>query len=955
MANIVSRTEPIWLFGKLENFPIYSCGVALAAGQYAHKAGVAVTHGKYQIVTHSTDGNNTGLATVTDWNRKAAANEAGGAHYVVERAQDRSSAAQAYSDVVEVVPSDTVVWQAEILNTGSIGIEVANVCTEFTHLKPGDGQATPDGIRPKDKNGWLHFKTKPKYPNSNIQSLDFQAYQNEQTLALILLLRSLCMKHRIPRRFLGDTIAQKMQVYWPSGTKSSLSQLMRFRGLLSHMNCSDRECSSPALHRNRLFRGIIDEWWLPVELDGTERPYYMGPFDPQPNMPSFFRWNRAHVLQKELFHDADPDALQDTHSYYDLDKTQMYYATTEDPALGGTFPIGANKLWHGGVHFAAPNGNPKVYAAASGTIVAARLGSNEEVENDASLGSQRFVLIRHTLHWKQEASGSGRIDYQQTPTFFFTLYMHLAKFKGDLANEDTYNPPWFNYWLRHRAAAADPNAVFCPDAPVSVGDWLGECGLFRGKQMLHFEVMSQFEMTEAPWDDPKNKIVDNDSNVICDSSALNNFVAGANVSLVDILQASRKLRAVKSFHKSEWALTDESGLIPYLPQRSAATFWKRLKFLMWVQDALKVCPDLSTQLCDATGMMWQYHPITFMEYANQLVVRENGAEPDDSAINVKVEDAFITEYVSFSSGAAAPEAADAARVEPFPIPPSLPAMTTKYPVPLTDPEYLFTRLELACRFPAPHDPAEDPPKRTKFHISLLNALQTTRISYDSSITVRLSYVCPAHNKPENRPSCVQGTNQSLASHGAGLAVDIRPGTVSQDTCKKLWTAATQAAAALSASCSDSGGMPSHADLKGHVRNLLVSTLPGVAEKLKASKPLTRDEINGFAIHMELAESTPKVLWFSKLLFGSKALDVRMEASDVVGTFTDGDDAKAANVALTAPVSKVEGYWDSIIKRGSRAKWVEIRSSDVVGVFDSVGDAQAEAARATDAWSEVSAN
>ncbi len=267
------------------------------------------------------------------------------------------------------------------------------------------------------------------------------------------------------------------------------------------MNChKDKECGGPAMHRNRLFRGIIDEWWLPVDVDGNERPYHMGPFDPQTNVASYFRWQNG-TLTAELFHDANPDALQETRSYYDLDRTQFYYAKTEDPALGGTFPIGTNKVWHGGVHFASPLGNPKVYAAASGTIVAARLGSNDAIEKDPDLGSQRFALIRHCVYWQQEADPGGgqRIAYGTDPTYFFTLYMHLAPF-ANLTAADNNNPPWFNYWLRNRAAAADANAVFCPNVPVSVGDWIGQCGTYRTKQMLHFEVMAHDELTMAPFE-----------------------------------------------------------------------------------------------------------------------------------------------------------------------------------------------------------------------------------------------------------------------------------------------------------------------------------------------------------------------------------------------------------------------------------------------------------------------
>ena len=111
------------------------------------------------------------------------------------------------------------------------------------------------------------------------------------------------------------------------------------------------------------------------------------------------------------------DALQETKSYFDLNQTQWYFTQTENAQLGGLFPIGTNRIWHAGVHFKPPDSNPKVYAAASGTIVAARLGSEASIENDPEYGSQRFVLIRHCVYWQQEASPSGdqQINYDVRP------------------------------------------------------------------------------------------------------------------------------------------------------------------------------------------------------------------------------------------------------------------------------------------------------------------------------------------------------------------------------------------------------------------------------------------------------------------------------------------------------------------------------------------------------------
>lgn len=973
MPDTLNRNETLWLYGKREEFAIYNCDVVLDSRQYLSSGGTPVRHQKNQIVLHFTAGNGPGRGSVEWWNMIAPLdaslfyckkfleghaysspvpgvcpnghgplvhmNNRAGAHYVVERAFDRLHADQPYTDVIEVLPSDYITWHGQITNSCSIGIEHANIGTTWAAARHDTFTGEGSNKRPTDRNHWLHL-ARPAHPNSNLSSHDFQAYEEEQYHAMIRLLRYLCIKHRIPRRFLGDTTDKKMERYWPNRNPSALSELMRFRGILSHMNChQDKECGGPAMHRNRLFRGIIDEWWMPVEVDGRERPYHMGPIDPQPDTPSFFRWNNNRLVP-ELFHDADLDALQETRSYYDFDRTAFYYTKGEEPALGGTYPIGTNKVWHGGVHFAGQEANPKVYAAASGTIVAARLGSDATIEADPELGSQRFVLIRHCVYWRQTADGSGgqRLDYSVDPTYFFTLYMHLAPF-ADLTQAADNNPPWFNYWLRHRAAAADPNAVFCPDTPVSVGDWIGHCGTYRNQRMIHFEVMSHEELTVAPWNNAEHRIFDTDSNVICNSAALDAFVAGAAVNTLDILRAASDLRMVKSFHKSEWALTGPDALTPVLPDAAARnSVWNRIKHFMWVADAVAACPDLSTQLCDSAGMMWNYHPVTFMEFVNNLVAQENGhvAQSEYHDTNVTMAGEFLTRYVNFTTGAPLPVAADNKAVRPF-------------SVSSAEAEYHFTRLDLACRLAGTHNPDESPPKGTRFHLGLLDVVETIRVAFGASVTVDLSFVCPAHNVAAHQGDCVLSTEHSLNAHAAGLAIDIHPARRSADSCRLLWTTARDVAGTFHATCGEHGGEPSHPESQGHVQSVDVSTSPAVESKLSANTPLTAAEIAAFVIHLELRESIPVVNWLSTLKTVTKADAVRIVLFHLIGTFRTQSDA-AAECVPGEHVSATGSMWDAVIKKGTRAKTAYVRGQAVIGVFDSVIDAQGEAAIGN-AWSQ----
>ncbi len=162
MPKTVKRTEHIWVFGKREDFAIYDCGVPLDARQYMP----GVHRQKNQIVLHFTAGNGPASGSVGWWNTIAPIDSAlfycpkyfdaphvfssptagvcplghgalkhlnnrASAHYIVEKAWTRLSAAQPYVDIAEVVDSDTVTWHGEVVNTNSIGIEHANAGEAF--------------------------------------------------------------------------------------------------------------------------------------------------------------------------------------------------------------------------------------------------------------------------------------------------------------------------------------------------------------------------------------------------------------------------------------------------------------------------------------------------------------------------------------------------------------------------------------------------------------------------------------------------------------------------------------------------------------------------------------------------------------------------------------------------------------------------------------------------------
>ncbi|HHW4403910.1 TPA: hypothetical protein ACUNCG_004581, partial [Aeromonas hydrophila] len=105
----------------------------------------------------------------------------------------------------------------------------------------------------------------------------------------------------------------------------------------------------------------------------------------------------------------------------------------------GTFPIGRNRIWHGGIHFSQSGGwhpSGAVRAIADGEIVAYRLAtkpakatrSTEEGKPEGKIDlytSPSFCLVRHCY----EAG-----EQNKNRLTFYSLYMHIAC-------ENSYNSP----------------------------------------------------------------------------------------------------------------------------------------------------------------------------------------------------------------------------------------------------------------------------------------------------------------------------------------------------------------------------------------------------------------------------------------------------------------------------------------------------------------------------------
>ncbi|TWI04673.1 putative chitinase [Luteimonas cucumeris] len=142
-------------------------------------------------------------------------------------------------------------------------------------------------------------------------------------------------------------------------------------------------------------------------------------------------------------------------------------ATAED----GFYPIGANGLWHGGIHFGSQTGNvlaqdEGVRCIADGEVIAYRIDSaypQVEYECGKAIYSKGFVLVKHRLQLppapkktatdakagdktaaSQPATPDSRQSAEEPTLTFFSLYMHLLDWTGHEAGKALARPAFWN-------------------------------------------------------------------------------------------------------------------------------------------------------------------------------------------------------------------------------------------------------------------------------------------------------------------------------------------------------------------------------------------------------------------------------------------------------------------------------------------------------------------------------
>jgi hypothetical protein len=121
---------------------------------------------------------------------------------------------------------------------------------------------------------------------------------------------------------------------------------------------------------------------------------------------------------------------------------QTYFQALSQ-ADGGFYPLGANGLWHGGIHLGAgPGGlltpDSPLLSIADGEVVAYRLDTRypevDYPDSRKALYSTGFVLVRHTMVLP-DTSGSSMPASADETLEFYSLYMHLLDWAGYQAAE----------------------------------------------------------------------------------------------------------------------------------------------------------------------------------------------------------------------------------------------------------------------------------------------------------------------------------------------------------------------------------------------------------------------------------------------------------------------------------------------------------------------------------------
>ena len=324
-----------------------------------------------------------------------------------------------------------------------------------------------------------------------------------------------------------------------------------------------------------------------------------------------------------------------------LGQLETHYANNEG-GVGGFYPVGWNRVWHGGVHL---HGAGEVFAVADGEVVAARLHSGADpTPVDGGQTSRCFVLIRHQLELSRGAGES----YQP---YVWSLYYHLEPLDGATSGGPD-EPDWVGLLATLDPAALErlhAGEVVEPGVFVGCGEMIGQSGLLGGARALHFEVMSEEPLDlevfqRAPFE---HFTSDRDGDGFADDEDLLRRLdrreepAGDSASdwpawpwgsesdeedeqglpVIDEEEARAAAREARNFvvqHQSEWSAVDWSALreAPWeLNEEEYQAALEEIERLQFHRGLGAKAPQ--------TSRITSYHPLRFLEAIQDQVDAQN--------------------------------------------------------------------------------------------------------------------------------------------------------------------------------------------------------------------------------------------------------------------------------------------------------------------------------------------
>jgi murein DD-endopeptidase MepM/ murein hydrolase activator NlpD len=300
------------------------------------------------------------------------------------------------------------------------------------------------------------------------------------------------------------------------------------------------------------------------------------------------------------------------------------YDNNEQEGGGGFYPVGPfdrHRVWHGGVHLHRERGT-KVIAPWAGRVVAARNAPPVD-----GIGSTSFVLLEHSMKVSESALQ------------FYSLYFHLEQVTGE-------GPKW----MRNKDwRAADPRAVVTLPAgePVQAGDVIGlfgEAGPDLEPQ-LHWEVFAVSHEPVAQLDAAGSwRVVDGgaDRRFCKQHEILDRLDVKPKDGQISDGEAEDYfrnnpdrdfMRWVAAYHVSEWTLEPD-----WLADLREAPEYRKVKpselarlVDEQITPALWWSDEVALQLgLPADGMVYTYHPVSFLRWLNDLT---ESAPPPPPAYN----------------------------------------------------------------------------------------------------------------------------------------------------------------------------------------------------------------------------------------------------------------------------------------------------------------------------------